>query len=141
MGWLFWCSRCFLRTSYLVHGLERLLHQARRREASSSPWSECKNDGGLARKSNSTNCYREDYEGKVSQTNRLNVTTVNTVNPVFSVFNIYGIYGKYGIYGQTYQAFILLILFYPRRTCRVILASNLYPKGRPLNTKLSITGS
>lgn len=74
------------------------------------------------------------------------MATVNTVNPVFPVFDIYGIYGKYGIYGQTYQALILLILFYPRRTCRVILAYNLSPltytpKRHPLNTKLSFTGS
>ena len=89
------CTRTI--ASYLVHGLKRLL----RCEAIRSPWSERKDDGRLARKSNSTNCYRENYEREVSQKDCLNIATVFPVNPVF---NIYGIYGKYGIYGQTYQA-------------------------------------
>ena len=115
-----------LRTFYLLHGL----YKTGGSEASGSPWSECKNDGRLARKSNSTNCYRENYERKVSQKDCLNIATVNTVNPVFPVFNIYGIYGKYGIYGHTYQALILLILFLSRRICRVSLLIP-PPLGRP----------
>ena len=92
------CTRTI--ASYLVHGLKRLF----RCEAIRSPWSERKDYGRLARKSNPTNCYRENYEREVSQKDCLNIATVNTVNPVFPVFNIYGIYGKYGIYGPTYQA-------------------------------------
>ena len=111
------CTRTI--ASYLVHGLKRLL----RCEASRSPWSERKDDGRLARKSNSTNCYRENYERKVSQKDCLNIATVNTVNPVFPVFKHDGIYGKYGIYGQTYQALILLIFFLSRHICRVSLLS------------------
>ena len=120
-----WRNRSYLDPKTILRDASCGLHQTGRRKAGGSPWSKCDNDGGLARKSNSTNCYREDYEGQISQNNCLNITTVNTVNPVFPVFNIYGIYGKYGIYGQTYQAFILLILFYPRRTYRVILAYHL----------------
>ena len=41
-------SRCFLRTSYLVCGLERLLHEAGCCEASSSPWTEYQDHGLLA---------------------------------------------------------------------------------------------
>ena len=40
-------SKCFLRTSYLVHGLERLLHQAGRHKDRRSPWDSRTNDGTM----------------------------------------------------------------------------------------------
>ena len=54
-------SKCFLRTSYLVHGLERLLHQRRRHEASRSPWNSRTNDGKMVVEISSICWYRTNW--------------------------------------------------------------------------------
>jgi hypothetical protein len=88
------------RTSYLVHGLERLLYQAGCREASGSPWSECENNGRLVRENDQTSCYYASYEEHVPENNTSNSMTVLTVNTVKPVKNKIRDFGKYGIYGD-----------------------------------------
>ncbi len=54
-------SKCFPRTSYLVYGLERLLHQAGGSEASGSPWSSIEHNGEMDYEIRTNSSHRKTY--------------------------------------------------------------------------------
>ena len=70
-------SKCFPRTSYLVYGLERLLHKAGGNSASASPWSEYKNDGKMVGKTDSIIKHSARCAWRISQGIIANCICVN----------------------------------------------------------------
>ena len=70
-------AACFFLTSYLVYGLERLLHQARHREAIGSPWSECKDDGKMVSETDSIIKHSARCAWRISQGIIANCICVN----------------------------------------------------------------